>query len=48
LIAGDIPKLDLGVGIQMTKEVDNKKDTSFQESDDGKRAVVVGLVDGRS
>jgi hypothetical protein len=30
LIAGDIPKLDLGVRIQMAKEVDNEKDTSFQ------------------
>jgi hypothetical protein len=30
LITGDIPKLDLGVRIQMAKEVDNEKDTSFQ------------------
>jgi hypothetical protein len=29
LIARDIPKLDLGVRIQMAKEVDNEKDTSF-------------------
>jgi hypothetical protein len=47
LITGDIPKLDLGIWIQMTKEIDNEKDTSFEKCDDCERAVLVGLADGR-
>jgi hypothetical protein len=31
----------------MTKEIDNKKDTSFEKSDDCERAVLVGFADGR-
>jgi hypothetical protein len=48
LITGDIPKLDLGIWIQMTKEIDNEKDTSFEKCDDCERAVLVGFADGRS
>ena len=31
----------------MAKEVDDKKDASFQERDDGERSVAVGFLDGR-
>lgn len=44
LVARDIPKLHLGIGIEVAEEVDDKEDTAFEEGNDGEWAFLVGLA----
>lgn len=46
LIAGDIPKFDFGVGIKMAEEINDKKDTAFEQGDDGEGPAAIGLANG--
>jgi len=46
LVAGDVPEFDFGIDGEMAEKIDDKKDATFEEGDDGEGAITVVFSNG--